>query len=285
MMEPDAVVHVAAIQMTSVESAKANLEQAAQLLQEAHDQGASLAVLPENFAGYGVDYRALAAEYERLEQWLCEQASRLGMAIIGGSIPSLTRPDGEPVPAPRVRTRSLAVSSEGQVVGRYDKLHLFDAQVHDAQGQYRESDFFEPGEAIVTAPLGGVQVGLAICYDLRFPTLAQRLTSAGAELLVYPSAFTAVTGKAHWELLLRATAVQTGCYVLGANQCGQHSPRRASYGHSMLVSPWGDVVASLGNAPGVLVTPLDLATLYELRQRMPVQQHQRLRIEGPYDTN
>ena len=143
----------------------------------------------------------------------------------------------------------------------------------------------DAGETIVTVPLAGVQVGMAICYDLRFPVLAQRLVSAGAQLLVYPSAFTAVTGAAHWELLLRATAVQTGCYVLGANQCGQHGPRRASYGHSMLVSPWGDVVASLENEPGALVAPLDLATMDELRQRMPVQQHQRLRIEGPYDAN
>jgi predicted amidohydrolase len=271
--------------MTSGKTPQANLEQAAELLQAARDKGARLAVLPENFAGYGGDYRVLAAEYTMLEQWLCEQASRLGMAIIGGSVPSLHRPDGEPVPAPRVRTRSLAVTADGEIVGRYDKLHLFDAQVQDAQGQYRESDLFEPGETIVTVPLAGVQVGMAICYDLRFPVLAQRLVSAGAQLLVYPSAFTAVTGAAHWELLLRATAVQTGCYVLGANQCGQHGPRRASYGHSMLVSPWGDVVASLENEPGALVAPLDLATMDELRQRMPVQQHQRLRIEGPYDAN
>lgn len=285
MTVPNAAAQVAAIQMTSGKTPQANLEQAAELLQAARDKGARLAVLPENFAGYGGDYRVLAAEYTMLEQWLCEQASRLGMAIIGGSVPSLHRPDGEPVPAPRVRTRSLAVTADGEIVGRYDKLHLFDAQVQDAQGQYRESDLFEPGETIVTVPLAGVQVGMAICYDLRFPVLAQRLVSAGVQLLVYPSAFTAVTGAAHWELLLRATAVQTGCYVLGANQCGQHGPRRASYGHSMLVSPWGDVVASLENEPGALVAPLDLATMDELRQRMPVQQHQRLRIEGPYDAN
>jgi predicted amidohydrolase len=285
MTVSNAAVQVAALQMTSGKDLQANLEQAAGLLQAARDKGARLAVLPENFAGYGGDYRALAAEYAMLEQWLCEQAAGLGMAIIGGSVPSLSRPDGEPVPAPRVRTRSLAVAADGEIVGRYDKLHLFDAQVQDAQGQYRESDLFEPGETIVTVPLAGVQVGLAICYDLRFPALAQRLVSAGAELLVYPSAFTAVTGAAHWELLLRATAVQTGCYVLGANQCGQHGPRRASYGHSMLVSPWGEVVANLENAPGALVAPLDLATMNELRQRMPVQQHQRLRIEGPYDAN
>ena len=276
---------IAAIQMTSGREPHANLAAAEPLLQEAAGRGARLAVLPENFAGYGGDYRALAAQYDVLQQWLCDQARSLGMAIIGGSIPALTRPDGSPVPAPRVRTRSLAVEADGQVVGLYDKLHLFDAQVNDAQGRYRESDIFEPGQAVATATLSGLRVGLAICYDLRFPSLAQRLAAAGADLLVYPSAFTAVTGAAHWELLLRATAVQTGCYVLGANQCGQHGPRRASYGHSMLVSPWGEVIDALDDAPGALVAGLDLDTMNELRQRMPVQQHQTFRIEGPYEAN
>jgi len=206
------------------------------------------------------------------------------MAIIGGSLPALQRPDGRPVPPPLVRTCSIAVSATGEPLARYDKLHLFDADVQDAQGRYRESDFFEPGQEVATVSVGGLQVGMAICYDLRFPALAQRLVNAGAQLLVYPSAFTAVTGAAHWQLLLRATAVQTGCYVLGANQCGQHGPRRSTYGHSMLVDPWGTVVDSLGDAPGALVAELDLATMNELRQRMPVQQHQRFRIEGPYDT-
>lgn len=276
---------IAAIQMTSGREPHANLAAAEPLLQEAARRGARLAVLPENFAGYGGDYRALAAQYDVLQQWLCDQARSLGMAIIGGSIPALTRPDGSPVPAPRVRTRSLAVEADGQVVGLYDKLHLFDAQINDAQGRYRESDIFEPGQAVATATLSGLRVGLAICYDLRFPSLAQRLAAAGADLLVYPSAFTAVTGAAHWELLLRATAVQTGCYVLGANQCGQHGPRRASYGHSMLVSPWGEVIDALDDAPGALVAGLDLDTMNELRQRMPVQQHQTFRIEGPYEAN
>ena len=276
---------VAAIQMTSGKQPEDNLRQAQALLAEARQKGASLAVLPENFAGYGGDYRALGQRHVDLVGWLCEQARSLEMAIIGGSLPALQRPDGQPVPAPLVRTCSIAVSAAGEPVARYDKLHLFDADVQDAQGRYRESDLFEPGQEVVTVSLGGLQVGMAICYDLRFPALAQRLVAAGAQLLVYPSAFTAVTGAAHWQLLLRATAVQTGCYVLGANQCGQHGPRRASYGHSMLVDPWGRVVDSLTDSPGALVAELDLATMNELRQKMPVQQHQRFRIEGPYDAN
>lgn len=274
-------VKVAAIQMTSGNDVQANLDEARRGLQKAADAGAALAVLPENFAQYGGDYRGLSAQYVWLKEWLCEQARTLGMAIIGGSIPASERPDGSPVPAPRVRTRSLAVDEKGRVQADYDKLHLFDAQVNDAQGRYCESDVFEPGDQTRVVSLAGLQVGLAICYDLRFPALAQRLASEGADLLVYPSAFTAVTGAAHWELLLRATAVQSGCYTLGANQCGQHAPRRASYGHSLLVNPWGEVQASLGNTIDVLVAELDLATMKELRQRIPVQQHQRLQIKGP----
>ncbi|PNE03137.1 carbon-nitrogen hydrolase family protein [Alcanivorax sp. MD8A] len=276
-------ISVAAIQMTSGQQLSGNLEAASVLLEQAANGGAQLAVLPENFAVYGGDYRATAGQFEQLKGWLCEQASRLNMAIIGGSVPAIRRPDGSEVAAPRVRTRALAVSADGQCLAAYDKLHLFDAQVNDAQGRYCESDVFEPGTEVVTVPLAGLTVGLAICYDLRFPSLAQRLAQAGADLIVYPSAFTAVTGAAHWSLLLRATAVQTGCYVLGANQCGQHGPRRASYGHSMLVNPWGEVVASLENAPAALVAGLDLATMNELRQRMPVQTHQRFHIEGPYE--
>ncbi|MZR64248.1 carbon-nitrogen hydrolase family protein [Alcanivorax sp. DP30] len=274
-------VKIAAIQMTSGGDLKANLDKASRGLQQAARQGAALAVLPENFAQYGGDYRDLSAHYDRLKAWLCEQAKTLGMAVIGGSIPAIERPDGTPVPAPRVRTRSLAIDEKGRVQGSYDKLHLFDAQVNDAQGRYCESDVFEPGDQAKVVDLAGLKVGLAICYDLRFPVLAQQLAREGADLLVYPSAFTAVTGAAHWELLLRATAVQSGCYTLGANQCGQHMPRRASFGHSLLANPWGEVVASLGDAADVLVAELDLATMKDLRQRIPVQMHQRLQIKGP----
>lgn len=274
-------VTVAAVQMTSGADVQANLEVARQGLKQAAERGAALAVLPENFAQYGGDYRSLSAQYVWLREWLCEQARTLNLAIIGGSIPAGERLDGAAVPTPRVRTRCLAIDEKGRVQGRYDKLHLFDAQVNDAQGRYRESDVFEPGDETTVVSLAGIKVGLAICYDLRFPALAQRLASDGADLLVYPSAFTAVTGAAHWELLLRATAVQSGCFVLGANQCGQHAPRRASYGYSMLVNPWGERVAALGEAPDVLVADLDLATLKEVRQRIPVQFHQRLQIKGP----
>lgn len=281
------VCRVAAVQMTSGADTDANLRAAGEALARAAEGGAELAVLPENFAGYGVDYRALGERYGELCGWLIERARTLGLWVIGGSIPALTRPGGEPVPAPRVRTRSVLAGPDGEITALYDKLHLFDADVSDRQGRYRESDVFEPGEQAVVATAAGLQVGLAICYDLRFPLHARVLADRGAGLIVYPSAFTATTGAAHWALLLRACAVQNGCYVLGANQCGRHSETRASFGHSMLVDPWGRVVAGAdgdqADSPGVVFGTVDPAVLDQVRSGLPVHTHQRFKVNGPYD--
>ncbi|MCH9784327.1 MAG: carbon-nitrogen hydrolase family protein, partial [Gammaproteobacteria bacterium] len=172
--------------MTSGADTDANLRAAGEALARAAEGGAELAVLPENFAGYGVDYRALGERYGELCGWLIERARTLGLWVIGGSIPALTRPGGEPVPAPRVRTRSVLAGPDGEITALYDKLHLFDADVSDRQGRYRESDVFEPGEQAVVATAAGLQVGLAICYDLRFPLHARVLADRGAGLIVYP---------------------------------------------------------------------------------------------------
>ncbi len=268
---------VAAIQLCSTTDLFANLEATSDALCRAAEQGAELAVLPENFACYAGDYRALAEQQgQSLPQWVAERTRELGLWVVAGTLPMLERPDGQAVPAPRVRAASLLFAPDGSLSARYDKLHLFDAQVDDSQGRYCESDVFEPGDRVCVAEAGPVKLGMAVCYDLRFPALAGLLRDRGANLLVYPSAFTAVTGAAHWELLLRARAVETGCYVLGAGQCGQHDERRRSHGHSMLVDPWGRVVRSLGGEPGVLVEEIDIARLEEIRHRLPVHKHQRL---------
>ncbi|ASK34934.1 carbon-nitrogen hydrolase [Alcanivorax sp. N3-2A] len=276
-------VTVAAVQITSGTDTDANLRLAADALARAADGGAALAVLPENFAGYGVDYRVLGARYDELLGGLAEQARRHHLWIVGGSVPALRRGDGSPVPAPRVRTRSVLVDPDGEVRAGYDKLHLFDADVKDSQGRYRESDVFEPGDQVVLADAAGLRLGLAICYDLRFPLHARALAERGAGLIVYPSAFTATTGAAHWRLLLRASAVQNGCYVLGANQCGRHSDTRESFGHSMLVDPWGRVVAETGDQPGVVLGPVDPKVLEDVRAGLPVHTHQRFTVSGPHD--
>ncbi|MEY1662673.1 carbon-nitrogen hydrolase family protein [Isoalcanivorax beigongshangi] len=270
-------MRIAAVQLCAGTDLGANLAAAGEGIARAAAAGAALVVLPENFACYGGDYRAFAAEQSPVVmEWLAAQAQRHRIVVHGGTLPLATRPDGSLMADGRVRTSSLVWGSDGELLARYDKIHLFDAEVPDAQGRYAESDQFEPGDQLVCLQVGGWTLGLAVCYDLRFPALAQALVGQGAELLLYPSAFTQVTGEAHWSLLLRARAVETGCYVLGANQCGQHNPKRASYGHSQLIDPWGQIVAECDGQPGLLRAELDKSWLSTVRQRLPVQSHQRL---------
>lgn len=270
---------IAGIQYCAVADWRSNLGSLESLLDQVGFMAPDVLVLPENVFSQGGDYRAMAEQHgDELLGWLADTAQRLGVWLIAGSVPLATRIDGSAVPAPRVRAAQLVFSPQGQQAARYDKLHLFDVDVDDAHGRYTESTRFEPGDAVVLTNINGISTGLMICYDLRFPRLAQRLRDRGAELLVYPSAFTETTGRAHWELLLRARAVENGCYVLGVNQCGWHSATRQSYGHSMLVDPWGQVVNSLGADSGVLMTELNMDILHDIRRRLPVHDHQRLQV-------
>lgn len=275
------MTQVAALQYTATADWQANQALLLPLLQQA--AGAELVLLPENFACYGGDYRALSERAPELVGWLAQQAKQLNAWLVAGSLPLATRPDGSDVAAPRVRAAQLVFSPDGQLQARYDKLHLFDVDVADAQGQYRESALFEPGDKLVATPIAGLPCGLATCYDLRFAAQALCLAQAGAELLLYPSAFTQPTGEAHWQLLLQARAVETGCYVLAANLCGQHSRKRASYGHSMLVDPWGRVVAQLEDEPGVLLAQLDITRVKTTRHALPLLEQQRLEVKLGHD--
>ncbi len=175
-----------------------------------------------------------------------------------------------------MRPACLVFDPRGEMVARYDKMHLFDVQVDDRQAQYSESRSFEPGSRIVCvdAPVG--RIGLSICYDLRFPELYRKLLEQGAEILTVPSAFTKVTGEAHWEVLLRARAIENQCFVLAANQGGVHNATRETWGHSMIVDPWGRVLARVESGEGVAVADIDLSALHALRSRMPIQSHRRL---------
>jgi deaminated glutathione amidase len=275
---------IAGVQYCAGADWRANVSQLESWLDQAAFIGTDVLVLPENVFSQGGDYRAIAEQHgEELYRWLQDAARRLGIWLVAGSVPLATRPDGQPVPGPRVRAATLVFSPEGVQVARYDKLHLFDVDVGDAHGRYTESEQFEPGDAVVLTRIGELQVGLMICYDLRFPRLAQRLRERGADLLMYPSAFTETTGRAHWELLLRARAVETGCYVLGVNQCGWHSATRQSHGHSMLVDPWGEIVSALGADSGLLTAAIDLNTMHDIRRRLPVHDHQRLAVSLPDD--
>ena len=204
-----------------------------------------------------------------LKQSLIDLSCRYQVYMVAGTIPVLAD-DG------RIYSRSYLFAPDGQVLGQYDKLHLFDVDVADGTGRYRESDTFCPGSHICVVDTPMAKIGLAICYDLRFPELFRALTLAGAEVIVLPAAFTQVTGAAHWQVLLQARAIENQCFILAADQWGQHNQgKRHTYGHSMVVDPWGRVQACLPEGLGWLHTQLDLAELAKVRNSMPVQTHNR----------
>ena len=271
---------VAAIQMVSTHDIDENLHQASLLLAQAARQGASIAVLPENFAVLDTANMPVHGRRERttdgpIRRFLAEQAVRHGIWIVGGSLPIAARPDGEPLDQ-RVRASCIVVDDQGTEVARYDKIHLFDAMVEDSQGQYRESDTFEPGDALVTVDTPAGRLGLAICYDLRFPELFRQLREREVDWVTLPSAFTWQTGDAHWHPLIRARAIENQVWIVAPGQGGQNSERRRTYGHSMIVDPWGKVVKELAEGAGLVMTELNPQYQREVRQRMPVWEHRRL---------
>ena len=275
------MTQVAAIQMVSTKHINDNLSEAGRLLQEAAGQGAKVAVLPENFAVLATGQMLEAGEQESgdapvIRRFLSEQAKRLGMWIVGGSLPMASRPDGTPLDD-HVRAVCLVYNDQGEEVARYDKIHLFDAMVEDAHGQYRESDTFEPGEEVVVVDTPAGKLGVAVCYDLRFPELFRALREKGAEWVCLPSAFTWQTGDAHWHALIRARAIENQIWVVAPGQGGQNSSRRKTYGHSLICDPWGKVVNEIDEGPGVVVSELDNEKLKKIRERMPVWEHRRLK--------
>ena len=263
---------VAIAQMVSGEFLEANLSVVEQLAKEAFEASAQLLLLPENFAM--LDSKALVQlaraekQTKSIQKFLSNLSQQYGLWIIAGSVPLLSPCGG------KVFASCLVLNDVGECVGRYDKAHLFDVDVSDEHKCYRESDFIEPGDqlVVVATPIG--KVGLSICYDLRFPEQYQRLREMGAEVFVVPSAFTYTTGEAHWEVLLRARAIETQCFVLAANQGGRHTKTRQSWGHSMVVDPWGEVLA-VKDKPGVglVMADVDLSDLHNRREKMPIMQH------------
>lgn len=267
---------LAVIQMVSQDDVLANLASARRLLEQAAAAGARLAVLPENFAAMG---RRDLAEIGRLEAigqgpilpWLKQTARDLRLWIVAGTLPL----PADDQPQGKAYACSLLVDDQGERVARYDKLHLFDVDVADSRGRYRESDDYAFGARVVVADTPVGRLGLSVCYDLRFPELYSALRMAGAELITAPAAFTAVTGAAHWQVLLRARAIETQCYVLAAGQGGFHLGGRETFGHSAIIDPWGRVLAEQASGEGFLLTTPDAAEQAAIRQRMPVLAHRR----------
>ncbi|MBT4160455.1 MAG: carbon-nitrogen hydrolase family protein [Gammaproteobacteria bacterium] len=271
---------ISVVQMVSSTQVDLNLLRAEALIEEAV-RSSRFVFLPENFAALGRDDPVAIGRAESIadgpvRRFLGEMARRYQCWIFAGTIPLCTRPDGVPVPNGRVRAASLVYDPSGSEVSRYDKIHMFDVEVSDHQGTYKESDTFEPGEDIVCveSPLG--RVGLTVCYDIRFPELYRHLFELEVDAVAVPSAFTEVTGEAHFELLMRARAVENTCFMIAACQGGVHDSGRRTFGHSMVVDPWGTVLGQLEKGEGVLVVEIDLSTRQKIRQDMPFHQQRRV---------
>lgn len=268
---------VAAIQLVSTADIERNLAAAARWIERAAASGAKLVVLPEAFALFiSNEQQQLGASEAgpgaRVRPFLAEQAARHGVWLVGGTIP-LLEPGSQ-----RPRAACLLFDDSGREVARYDKMHLFDVDVRDSQGSYRESDVFSPGVCAVTVPTPFGVLGLSVCYDLRFPELFQWLREQGAELIAVPSAFTRRTGLAHWLTLLRARAIETQCYVIGANQGGEHNAKRATSGGSAIINGWGEVLAEAPFGETCIVAEVDRERLRAERRAMPVIQHRRFSV-------
>ncbi|MBS0318884.1 MAG: carbon-nitrogen hydrolase family protein [Proteobacteria bacterium] len=270
---------VAALQMVSSTDLDGNLRAAQALLEQAARAGAELALLPEYFCLMGrrdTDKLAFGEQdgSGTIQQFLSDAARTLKMWIVGGTLPLATSD------AARVRNSSLVYAPDGARVARYDKIHLF--RFDDGERRYDEARVLEAGTEPALFELtdrGGHRwrVGLSVCYDLRFPELYRRYAAAGADLLLVPSAFTFVTGQAHWELLLRARAVENLCYVLAAAQGGLHENGRRTWGHSMAVDPWGGIVAEWPEGAGMVLAELDAGVIAKRRNELPALSHRVLK--------
>jgi deaminated glutathione amidase len=266
---------VAAIQMTSGHVVEDNLAAAAELLREAKDLGADIACLPENFSFIGLKdadkLKVAEADGEGpIQDFLRDTARRLGLWILGGT--TVIKGDS----AARVANASLLIDANGKRVARYDKIHLFDVAIPGRDEQYLESTHVVPGREAVIADTPVGKLGLSVCYDMRFPELYRDLVARGAEWLAMPAAFTVPTGRAHWETLLRARAIENLCYVVAPAQSGTHTSGRETYGDTLIADYWGQVLSRLAKGSGVITADIDLAKQAETRARFPALDNRRL---------
>ncbi len=266
---------VSAVQMTSTENRDRNLAIAERLARRAAEEGAALVAFPENFSYLRLQPRNRHADSfdGELVIRLRELARDLGIHLLAGSIP-------ERIPGnPRVYNTSLLLSPQGRILGAYRKMHLFDVNIR-GRATFEESRLVEPGEGAMLVDTALGRLGLTICYDLRFPELYRRLALAGAEVLFVPSAFTAYTGRAHWAPLLQARAIENQCWVVAPAQVGVHGPRRESHGHTLVIDPWGAIVAMREKGEGTVTAEIDLDRLARVRAGLPCLQHVRHELLG-----
>ncbi len=267
---------VAAIQMASGPNVKANLAEAEKLIKIAVQQEAELVVLPENFAIMGTtesEKVKIAEDYAEgglLQDFLKEQAIRHNIWLVGGTIPIRSDEPG------KVFAACLLLNPQGEVVARYNKIHLFDVTIEATSESYTESETITPGNSIVVVDTPFGRLGLAVCYDLRFPELFRAMIEQNMEICALPSAFTSLTGKVHWESLLRSRAIENLSFMIAADQGGYHVGGRETHGDSMIVDPWGQVLNRLPHGTGVVVANVDVVKLERTRKMFPALNHKRL---------
>lgn len=269
-------VNLVALQMTSTPDPQQNLQWVEHVLKTNDVAAGSIIVLPECFACFGAGDKAQFAIREPLEggdiaSRLSELAASLDCHLFAGTVPAMGEDEAKFTATCRYFDR------QGLQQITYNKIHLFDVTVDDATGSYRESAMTQPGEKVVVVEVEGLKVGIAVCYDVRFPGLFDAM--GDVDMIVLPSAFTQKTGSAHWDTLVRARAIEKQCFIVAANQVGVHANGRQTYGHSLIVSPWGEILAEKHDAPGCIQTTIDTSRLAKIKQAMPVQQHSMFRSQ------
>ena len=266
-------MRVALVQMTSTDKLSENLESARRAVDEAAERGAEFIALPENFAFLRREGNPIPCAQGldgEIVETVRELASRHRVPILAGTFAEAVEGDR------RVYNTSALISETGRVAAVYRKIHLFDVDLGESGGVFRESAFTAPGEQVVVAETAFGRVGLSVCYDVRFPELYREMAARGADWITVPSAFAPETGKVHWEVLLRARAIENQAFVLAPAQCGRHSPDRASHGRSLIVDPWGRILAEAGDEPAIVVADCDPDELRRVRVRLPALRHRRL---------
>ena len=272
------MIRVAAIQMVSTDNVETNFSSAAKLIQQAAADRAELLVLPENFPLMGMheqDKIAIREPYGNgpIQTFMEDQAKLHKIWLMGGTIPiQADAPD-------KIRATCLLYNPQGECVARYDKIHLFDVSVNGGDETYNESSTIEAGTGITVAKTPFGNIGMSVCYDLRFPELYRNMHGQDVNIITVPSAFTAITGKAHWETLLRARAVENLCYVIAPNQGGRHINNRETWGHSMVINPWGDILAVVEQGEGIACADIDLDQLKTLRNNFPALKHRTMNYQ------
>ena len=279
MSDKSATFKAAMIQMRTGVAPSVNLEAAIAMIGEAKSAGADYVQTPEMTNIMEVKRDRLFATIQEEDSDISlaafrETARKLGIFIHVGSLAIKLLPD-------KAANRGFLINPQGDIAARYDKIHMFDVDLANGES-YRESRSYSPGDIAIASDLPWGRLGMSVCYDLRFPALYRALAEAGCTILAVPSAFTKQTGEAHWHVLMRARAIENGCFVLAAAQAGKHENGRETFGHSLIVDPWGRVVAEGGTEPGVVMAEIDLALVTEARSRMPSLQHgRRFEIEEP----